>query len=199
MSSGERSPKRQRLEGSYSPASPLPTFDTKPFIPPQTPPPSVRMSPSWTAQSLTTGQQQQAGNGNGGNGSGMTFPTPPSTSGIQSHMTGHSGTDSARQTPARDDDVEMRGDDGHGRRDGDGDAEMTDGPVEAEHRRTDHERQGEGRDGKTASAASLTASTSTSASASAAALPGAGVLYRLRTARKYSLRARHTPALCVQC
>lgn len=204
MSSGERSPKRQRLEGSYSPASPLPIFDTKPFIPPQTPPPSVRMSPSWTAQSLTAGQQQTGSSSGGGSGSGSTFPTPPSTSGTHSHLSGHGGTDSARQTPAGDDDVEMQRGDGKRRRDGsgdddgdvDGDVQMADRlAVDAEHRRTDHERQGPG--GGMA-AASFTTSASTAAAA--ASLPGAGVLYRLRTARKYfTTRARRTAALCVHC
>lgn len=205
MFSGERSPKRQRLEGSYSPASPLPILDTKTFIPPHTPPPSERMSPSWTTQSLSAGQQQQAGiGGSGGNGSGTTFPTPPSTSGIHSHVAGHGGADSARQTPAGDDDVDMHGNDDRGRRDRDGDAEMTDlQAVDAEHRRTDHERQetstGTGTSGDTVATSLLTASASTSTSAAAPPLPGANVLYRLRTARKYFLRARHAPALCMHC
>jgi len=188
MSSGERSPKRQRLEG-YSPASPLPTFDTKSFIPPQTPPPSVRMSPSWTTQSLTAGQQQQqqqTGNasstgGGGGGTSGTTFPTPPSTSGLHSHMTGYGGTDSARQTPLGDDEMDVRRDDDNRRQDRDGDAEMTGvQAVDTEHRRTDHEREEKSRDSV---APSLTAPAPKSTLASTAPpLPGAGVLYRLRTA-----------------
>lgn len=151
------------------------------------------MSPSWTTQSLTAGQQQQQT----GSGSGTTFPTPPSTSGIHSHMSGYGGSDSAQQTPAGDEEADVRRSDENRRRDGDGDAEMTDAKtVDAEHRRTDHERDAAG--GDTAAASKLTAPTSTSAS-TGPPLPGAGVLYRLRTARKYSLRARHIPALMVHC
>ncbi|KJX95417.1 hypothetical protein TI39_contig4114g00003 [Zymoseptoria brevis] len=160
-SDGERSPKRQRLE-SYSPASPQPTVDTRHFVPPQTPPPSVRMSPSWTAQTLPAQPT--------GSGTSTTFPTPPSTAGYLGHMAGRGagsegGGESGHQTPAGEDE-------GYARRDHDGDAEMTDRPesgndgvssVDAEHRRTDHEREGAGGD--------ITAP-----------VPGAGVLYKLSTA-----------------
>jgi hypothetical protein len=76
--------------------------------------------------------------------------------------------ESGNQTPAAEDDGLMR-------RDKDGDAEMTGMPereidgvskVDAEHRRTDHER--------------LEAARHTTAPA-----VGAGVLYKLSTARKY--------------
>ncbi|KAI6865351.1 hypothetical protein KC323_g4382 [Hortaea werneckii] len=113
---GERSPKRQRLN-SYSPASPHshlssvpPTTKTGGAPPqpnsfvhqPQTPPPSVRMSPSWNSQhsapSQSDSSSQQTGSGvsgesgagvaggrssssSGGPGS-VTFPTPPSTVGL---------------------------------------------------------------------------------------------------------------------
>ncbi|CAK3995634.1 Mediator of RNA polymerase II transcription subunit 19 [Lecanosticta acicola] len=139
----ERSPKRQRLNDPYSPASPLPTADTKAsFVSPQTPPPSVRMSPTWTAPSNSNQQQPT---------SGSHFPTPPSTAGYQGHMAGRgassdAGGESGRQTPMTEDGSEMR-------KDGDGDAEMADRQgrvakvvtmVDAEHRRTDHERQEKG-------------------------------------------------------
>lgn len=135
MSSDERSPKRQRLS-SYSPAS-TPTEtkpDTTPFVQhPNTPPPSVHMSPSWPSQPLP-----------GLSGGGVNFPTPPSpAAGYQSQ--GHSmaqsvGSEggSARQTPAAEGerpDVEMR-EEKAGGGDGSGDVRMEDG----EHRRSDHER-----------------------------------------------------------
>ncbi|KAK4506583.1 hypothetical protein PRZ48_000315 [Zasmidium cellare] len=131
-SDGERSPKRQRLE-SYSPASPPLNPDTKAFIPPNTPPPSVRMSPSWQAQSSQNNHHQ---------GNSTTFPTPPSTSGFHGHSAGRgagseAGGESGRQTPVTDAD-------GEARKDSDGDMEMADrhdgGDRDAEHRRTDHER-----------------------------------------------------------
>ncbi|RMX96566.1 hypothetical protein D0868_11110 [Hortaea werneckii] len=114
---GERSPKRQRLN-SYSPASPNshlssapPTTKTGGAPPPpnsfvhqpQTPPPSVRMSPSWNSQHSAPSQSdlpsQQTSSGvsgesGGGGGAGgrsstssggpgsVTFPTPPSTVGL---------------------------------------------------------------------------------------------------------------------
>ncbi|CAK1355923.1 Mediator of RNA polymerase II transcription subunit 19 [Cercospora beticola] len=140
---GERSPKRQRLD-SYSPASPRPTAEpTKTFVPNySTPPPSVRMSPSWTAQSQTSQQlQHQPG--------GSNFPSPPSTAGFQNRMANrdseHGG--SGHHTPASQDDGDIR-------KDGDGDSEMTDrreNPGDG-HRRSDHERQrGEGHDAATSS------------------------------------------------
>ncbi|KAF2171300.1 hypothetical protein M409DRAFT_18413 [Zasmidium cellare ATCC 36951] len=142
-SDGERSPKRQRLE-SYSPASPPLNPDTKAFIPPNTPPPSVRMSPSWQAQSSQNHHQ----------GNSSTFPTPPSTSGFHGHATGRgagsdAGGDSGRQTPVTDAGGEVR-------KDSDGDMEMADrqdgGDGDAEHRRTNHERQ---RNADAASSSSL--------------------------------------------
>lgn len=138
-SDDERSPKRQRR--SYSPASPAPP-ETKAFVhQPHTPPPSVHMSPSWQAQ---TSSHQQGGS--------VTFPTPPSTAGFQSQQRGfgsEGGAESGQHTPAPESEQ---------RRDNEGDAEMVDrqasgeseGDVsmasavtaeDAEHRRTDHERQ----------------------------------------------------------
>ncbi|RMY28628.1 hypothetical protein D0865_15716, partial [Hortaea werneckii] len=113
---GERSPKRQRLN-SYSPASPNSHLSSAPpatktggappppnsFVhQPQTPPPSVRMSPSWNSQHPAPSQSdlpsQQTSSGvsgeSGGGGAGgrsstssggpgsVTFPTPPSTVGL---------------------------------------------------------------------------------------------------------------------
>lgn len=165
----ERSPKRQRLNDPYSPASPPPPSDTKHgFVPPQTPPPSERMSPSWQAQSNLTHQQPT---------SGSNFPTPPSTAGYQGHMAGRAGGseaggESERQTPATEDGSEVR-------RDSDGDAEMTDrqnrtakdvAMVDAEHRRTDHERKKGAQD------------------MSVSSIPGALPIYKLSTSRKYNLR-----------
>lgn len=177
-SDGERSPKRQRRE-SYSPASPPLAPETKAFVHPQTPPPSVHMSPTWTSQPFTTEQK-------GGPGS-VTFPTPPSTAGFPGQPKGFGGEDggeSGQHTPAPESEH---------RRDGDGDAEMQDrqddgasaaeGDVsmagvadDAEHRRTDHERQ-EGEDGL-------------------ADLPPAPRLYKLRTERKYTLRTYLCAMLC---
>lgn len=164
-SDGERSPKRQRLE-SYSPASPPLNPDTKAFVPPNTPPPSVRMSPSWQSQSAQNTHQQ------GGSG---TFPTPPSTSGFHGHAAGRgagseTGGDSGRQTPVTDADGEVR-------KDSDGDAEMMDrqdggegvGLVgDAEHRKTNHERLAD-------------------ADATSSSALGAQPLYKLSTTRKYRL------------
>jgi len=93
-------------------------------------------------QSSTSNQQAQTSNSG-------TFPTPPSTAGFQNPMAGRgagsdAGGESERQTPASDYE-------GISRKDGDGDAEMVDGVddgpmkdvpmADAEHRRTDHERQ----------------------------------------------------------
>lgn len=135
MSLDERSPKRQRLS-SYSPAqSPEPKASSS-ELPhqghsfPQTPPPSVHMSPSWAIQNLPTSACLGS------------FPTPPSTAGLQgphvmAERTGGSEGDalSVIQTPAAEDEGEFK-------RDGDGDAEMQEGTEggNVEHRRTDHER-----------------------------------------------------------
>ncbi|KAF2214778.1 hypothetical protein CERZMDRAFT_82700 [Cercospora zeae-maydis SCOH1-5] len=140
---GERSPKRQRLD-SYSPASPRPTVEpTKTFVPNySTPPPSVRMSPSWNAQSQTSQQlHHQPG--------GINFPSPPSTAGFQTRMANRDSehSDSGHQTPASQDDGDVR-------KDGDGDLEMTDRREHGGdgHRRSDHERHGgEGYDAATSS------------------------------------------------
>lgn len=139
MSSDERSPKRQRLS-SYSPASTPTETKSTPFVQhPNTPPPSVHMSPSWNSQSLPgLGMVGTGGNGSGG---GVNFPTPPSpAAGYHSQSVAQSmGSEggSARQTPAAEaerQDVDMaEGETG----DGDGDVSMAE---DGEHRRTDHER-----------------------------------------------------------
>jgi hypothetical protein len=182
MSDGERSPKRPRLEG-YSPASPPLTLETKPFVAqPQTPPPSVHMSPSWQAQSLATEQRTSSG----GPGS-VTFPTPPSTSsfpvGPGRTLSGEEGAESASHTPTAD--AEQRRD---GDGDGDGDAEMGDGSEavaeagrtseDAEHRRTDHERNDD------------------EAMDTLPDLPPAPLLYKLRTERECTLRSPCVAVLC---
>lgn len=130
----ERSPKRQRR--SYSASPPPALSDSKASgQPPQTPPPSVHMSPSWNSQSIpTTGS--------------ATFPTPQSQ-----HTMGDNGSDrgteSEHQTPMADhESVPPQ------RKGGDEDEEMqeahntehqpglTTAEEDTEHRRTDHERQG---------------------------------------------------------
>lgn len=149
MSVDERSPKRQRR--SYSPPSPAPAAKSA-FVAqhPHTPPPSVHMSPTWNAQSSSLQQ------------GGVTFPTPPSTSGYQGHMTGRGsssegGIESGKGTPMESGEMHNR--------DGDGDVNMG-GEVDAEHRRSDHERNGEG--------------------ATPVVLPG---LFKLPTKRKYPMHA----------
>ncbi|KAF2771782.1 Rox3-domain-containing protein [Teratosphaeria nubilosa] len=130
MSEGERPPKRQRLD-SYSPASPA--SETKSFVGhPRTPPPSVHMSPSWQSQSF----EQRSAPGS------VTFPTPPSTSGLGQPRSvgGEDGAESRSQTPAADSQDQGQ----HGEQD----EEMTDAKddrivEDAEHRRTDHERRDE--------------------------------------------------------
>ena len=144
MSSDERSPKRQRLS-SYSPASTPTETKSTPFVQhPNTPPPSVHMSPSWQSQPLP-------GLGMAGNGSvgGVNFPTPPSPAGgYQSQSVAQSvGSEggSARQTPAAEGerhDMQM-GEGGAGGGNGDGDVSMVE---DDEHRRSDHERTEEGDD-----------------------------------------------------
>jgi len=154
FSNSERSPKRQRQ--SYSPASPA--ADTKTlssaFVqPPQTPPPSVRMSPSWQSQ------QAQA-NGAASTSGSVTFPTPPSTAGFPSQAaalsvmgdTREGGEDhSRRQTPdhegenekKRKRDMEIGEDEGrtpYKRHHGEGEHKQQDELVDAGYRRTDHER-----------------------------------------------------------
>ncbi|KAK3651207.1 hypothetical protein LTR56_002065 [Elasticomyces elasticus] len=144
FSDGERSPKRQRR--SYSPPSPaLP--ETKGFVHhvPQTPPPSVHMSPSWQAQTSTLQQVNS-----------VPFPTPPSTTGLfsQQRGAGSEGGESGQHTPAtigeehreEDRDTEMVDVQKSGHGEGEGDVSMVSAPaaeVDAEHRRTDHERHGD--------------------------------------------------------
>jgi hypothetical protein len=148
MSVDERSPKRQRR--SYSPPSPAAKLSFVAEHPqPHTPPPSVHMSPSWNSQtsSLQNG--------------GVTFPTPPSTSGYQGHMTGRGpssdgGVESGKGTPT---------DGGEVRKDGDGDVSMV-GEVDAENRRSNHERSSD--------------------ATPAVALPG---LFKLFTKRKYPMHS----------
>ncbi|KAK3686987.1 hypothetical protein LTR37_019289 [Vermiconidia calcicola] len=142
-SSEERSPKRQRR--SYSPASPPAETQTKAGIvqQPQTPPPSVRMSPSWTSQ-------PQQGSRNGG------VPTPPSTAGFQSQVmvrgasSEGGGVDSEMQTSNGgsvkrsedgDGDEEMRDTPRGGDVEGDMDGDVSMAEEDAEHRRSDHERE----------------------------------------------------------
>ena len=130
MSGEGRSPKRQRL-GSYSPASPPIVPDPK-HAQPHTPPPSVRMSPSWSQQGQTLP------------GLGMQDPTPPNTATTQSFQSqalsngGSSVPESEQETQMSVTvvgDAEMRD---HG--DGEGnDVKMDD----ADNRRTDHERKDE--------------------------------------------------------
>ena len=86
----------------------------------------------------------------GGNGSGgRSFPTPPSTAGFQSQVIGRGeGPDSAQQTPEdtqKDDEVadEIMADSREAPKEaGEGEVSMT-MDESAEHRRSDHERQGE--------------------------------------------------------
>ena len=170
----ERSPKRQRR--SYSPASPPEaTQEQKSFVrQPQTPPPSVHMSPSWQSQQLPG--LIYAGNGP------VTFPTPPSTAGLQSQILGigtssegRGGIDSGDETPAHESEV-LGSTRGEGERDvhmsepqpvlEEGDVLMTDDGTDAEHRRSNHERQ--------------------EVEDTASVLSGARVLYKLQTERKYS-------------
>lgn len=135
---GERSPKRQRLD-SYSPASPPPVPEIKPFVqPPQTPPPSVHMSPSWQSQTSAADHRSTSGPGS------VTSPTPSSTPGLaggQRVSGGEEGAESTSHTPGME---------SEGRKSGDGDAQMADMEAEparaegmiddVEHRRSDHER-----------------------------------------------------------
>lgn len=145
MSVDDRSPKRQRR--SFSPPSPAAKTS---FVAehPHTPPPSVHMSPTWNAQ---TSSLQSGG--------GVTFPTPPSTSGYQGHMTGRGpssdeGAESGKGTPIETGEV---------RKDGDGDVNMG-GELNADRRPSNHERS--------------------SHATPASALPG---LFKLVTKRKYPM------------
>ena len=123
----------------------------------------------------------------------MTFPTPPSTAGFLSHQHksvggGEDGVKSEQQTPASESE----------RRDGDGDAEMVNGggesgevaaavnevsmtdtvaATDAEHRRTDHERQSPSSHNNTVIDMSPP--------------PLAPRLYKLRTESKSTLRISH--------
>ena len=131
MSGEGRSPKRQRLD-SYSPASPPITADPlkhSESSQPQTPPPSVRMSPSWSQPGqMLPGLGMQ----------GHTSPNAATTHSFQSQPLSNGGSSAAEgeqqtqiETPATTvGDAEMR----HSG----GDTQMTD----ADNRRTDHERKG---------------------------------------------------------
>lgn len=173
---GERSPKRQRLE-SYSPASPPVIADTKAFVPqqPQTPPPSVRMSPSWQAQTQTT----EARSGP----SSVTFPTPPSTAGFvsgqqKSSVGGAEGAGSEQHTPSEQP------------RDGDGDAEMSDRRDEA---------AGEGDVSMTGVTSDVERRRNRHVGEEVDAVPDpppAPLLYSSPAERKYSLRSPSCAALC---
>lgn len=145
MSSDERSPKRQRLS-SYSPASTPTETKSTPFVQhPNTPPPSVHMSPSWQSTQPLPGLGM-AGSGNGG---GVNFPTPPSpAAGYHSQSVAQSvGSEgeSGRQTPTAEGDrhdTDMAEGTTKAGGDGDGDVSMAE---DGEHRRSDHERN-EGED-----------------------------------------------------
>ncbi|EMD00955.1 hypothetical protein BAUCODRAFT_42577, partial [Baudoinia panamericana UAMH 10762] len=138
----ERSPKRQRR--SFSPPSPIPADDTKAaFVqPPQTPPASVHMSPSWQS-SLS----QQVGGGS--------FPTPPSTAGFQSQQR-VGGSESGEPTPVPEEEQvreaygvadtpdkqdELQREPHLGKRKREADDDDEENTAGAKHRRTDHERQ----------------------------------------------------------
>lgn len=158
MSSDERSPKRQRLS-SYSPASTPTDTKTTPGVfvqHPQTPPPSVHMSPSWHSTQQLPGLGMAGGSNPSG---GVNFPTPPSPAQGQSVTQSEGG--SAQQTPAGESerqDAEM------------GDVSMADGD-DSGHRRTDHEREG--------------AEAEVEAADSVSSLPGPVPLYKLGIQRKY--------------
>ena len=135
----------------------------------------------------------QPGGGSSASGS-VTFPTPPSTAGFQSQMAGRGGSsesgggESGQETPT----VTSPEMENSGKRDGDGDAVMAEpqaqpiesggreaddgGMVEdAEHRRSDHERQEE------------KASKGVEVAALPTAAPGGNVLYKLSSERKSPL------------
>jgi hypothetical protein len=136
----ERSPKRQRFN-SYSPASPAPP-DTTAFVNPQTPPPSVRMSPSWQSQNSAshkrTYDQSIADD--------ASIPTPPSTAGLLGQagfraIASDGGEDPESQNSATGQAPENRNDHRAVKAMGSEDTAMSDAPsVDAENRRTDHER-----------------------------------------------------------
>lgn len=142
MSTLERSPKRQRGSGSFSPASP-PYHLTKagePQIKKSDPHPQTPQSPSRMSSTYHVSPQQ-------------TFPTPPSTAGLSSQMPNSSmrasvepsqqATNTSQNTP-----MSLI-------REGDGDTQMHDSVMtnakedavmadtDTDHRRSDHERQGQ--------------------------------------------------------
>lgn len=143
MSVSERSPKRQRGEGSFSPASPpyhltKQDVQTKPFVShPQTPP-----SPSHMSSATYHGSPQYH----------QAFPTPPSTAGLSNHMPNSSLRGSVEpagnpQNTSQNTPVSIV-------RDGDMDVHMQHGTdasaredtvmIDAhDYRRSDHEREGE--------------------------------------------------------
>jgi len=168
---GERSPKRQRLD-SYSPASPPPAPETKAFVQPQTPPPSVHMSPSWQSQTSAADRRSTSRPGS------VASPTPLSTAGLVGGQRGsgvEEGAESMSHTPRTE---------AEARRDVEVGAQMTDGGTraagsdmsmeDAEHRRSDHERGGRENAGVVQD------------------LPPAPRLYKLRTEREFVRGTHHS-------
>lgn len=159
----ERSPKRQRFN-SYSPASPAPP-ESSAFVNPQTPPPSVRMSPSWHSQTSASHKRTC----DQSNSDDASIPTPPSTAGLlgQAGFRGSMG-EAGEENLAAGVAHEGRAVSGGLTTGGMEDTAMADAPsVDAEHRRTDHERH-QARSG-----------------ASGASLNHAKTLYKISTTRKY--------------
>jgi hypothetical protein len=130
MSGEGRSPKRQRLD-SYSPASPPIIADPLKHSEnsqPQTPPPSVRMSPSWSQPGQMLPGLGMQGQTSPNAGATQSFQSQPLSNGGSSTAEGEQQTQT--ETPATTvGDAEMR--------DSGGDTQMTD----ADNRRTDHERK----------------------------------------------------------
>ncbi|KAF2717755.1 Rox3-domain-containing protein, partial [Polychaeton citri CBS 116435] len=154
MSSEERSPKRQRI--SYNtPRSPSQESEgVKSYTHvqtnqedhiPHTPPPSVHMSPSWQAQQAQSNSSEH---------SQAPLPSPPSTAGLHSQGTqrqesSDTGNNSGTHTP-----MQSQQQQNPERTDGDGDELMggvgsqqdiqtytQNQSTDAEHRKTNHERQ----------------------------------------------------------
>lgn len=141
MSGEERSPKRQRRD-PYSPESPgiaaaAAAPNQSENAQPQTPPPSVRMSPSWSQQGQQTlpglGMQGQTSpNAGTGTGTSQSFQSQALSNGGSGAGEGEQQTQT--QTPATTvGDAETR--------DSGGDTQMTDASADADNRRTDHERK----------------------------------------------------------
>ena len=134
------------------------------------------MSPEWQSQAPTA--EQRAGSGS------ATVPTPPNTAGFVSQQSGVGavqGVSSEQQTPASDSvrvegdgDVEMVNGDGSGVAGAVNDSSMAGvAAADAEHRRTDHERQSE------------------SHTTTNMLPPPAPLLYKLRKESKFALRMSH--------